>query len=139
MSNKIHAACSGTVIEPWKTETPTGGGKPYERFILQLDPDVKGERTWQGRKIVVKSWGNPQYNTQINIGDRVFVTGEVDASAFVGKKDGKPLSSISIASKTVSVEIRSKSIHDPEIQKNTSPTPPPVSEWSPGEPGDVPF
>lgn len=104
MSSKIHGFCTGTVIETWRLEQPPTG-KPYQMCTIKLDDNHFGEKRFDGKRVTVKSYSQPQYLPDIREGDRICVTGSVDARGYLSKRDNKPMGALEMIAQTVALEV----------------------------------
>lgn len=102
MSTNIHGCCSGTVIEEWKIVTPPSG-KSFSEMKLKLDDKEYSGKRYEGRKVAVRSYQTGQWLTTVSLGQRVFVTGDVEAEGYLSREQ-KPMGALKIKAQTVSVE-----------------------------------
>lgn len=103
MSTEIHCCLSGTVVTPWKPVTPPTGKEHNELKLKLDDKELSGKRI-AGRSVVVKCYDRGDYLVHVQEGQRIFVSGTVQAQGYAAKKDGKPAAYSVVYAKTVAIE-----------------------------------
>lgn len=128
MSAEIHCTLTGTVLKRWEQITPQGNSRPYHQMKIRLDDKSYSGKTFGGRDVQIRSYDRADYLTQAMDGQRVFVSGTVQAQAYESKKTQKPAAYLMVIAKVVSVE-----------GQTSAPAAPTDSEEEPPASGPTPF
>jgi hypothetical protein len=148
MSADIHCTLTASVVTDWEPKRPESGGKEFHELKVRLDDREWNGKRYSGRDVSVKSYDRADYLPKVNTGDRVFITGTVQAQGYTSKKTGKAGAYNVVVAKTISREWQRAEPSEPSEPKEDSSYPaaanarmaqPSLPGGSQPEEDDVPF